>query len=86
MVCTTFRIGNASGIIYQRGVRRRSCSVPGCSAPAAKQCDFKLSARRSGRTCDKCLCAAHAVTQSATTDGDTVDYCPAHADLVKGKP
>lgn len=68
--------GNAIGIACSRGPKAR-CTV--CkSRPATKLCDFALSGSKAGQTCDRAMCercAAHA--------GRNLDYCPAHAELVK---
>ena len=86
MTCEPFRLGDVTGIICRRGVRRPKCSVPGCSAPSEYQCDFPLTGRAKGRTCDKHLCCAHRCIQCVTTSaGEPVDYCPAHDTATKGK-
>lgn len=72
MPCEPFN----GGFICRRGAMRKRCSVTGCAAYAAFQCNFPLAGRKAGRTCDRHLCAAHAVRQAG---GGDVDFCPTHA-------
>ena len=57
------------------GTRRKPCSVAHCNGYAVALCDFALSGRAKGRTCDRALCEAHRARQP----GKDVDYCPTHA-------
>jgi hypothetical protein len=66
-------------IACSRGQRRRQCSVPACHGWMVALCDFPLTGRKAGKTCDKPLCPAHRVKQP----GENVDYCPAHDALQK---
>lgn len=71
----------ASGFICSRGSRSRAkCSVDGCTKPSTKLCDFPLTGKKAGKTCDRKLCDAHAKRQPVTTldPSDTVDFCPTH--------
>lgn len=61
MPCTTFRAGDGSiGIVCSRGSRGKRCSVEGCGKPAARLCDYPLSGKKTGQTCDRALCEKHA--------------------------
>jgi hypothetical protein len=75
MTCETIRMpdGRFAIVCFDRR-RRPNCSVPGCRAPGAYQCDAPVAKRKSG-TCDKHVCAKHRVSQGAG-----VDYCPEHAE------
>lgn len=72
MPCETVRLpGGGAAIVCHRGRRRvQRCWVPLCEDPATRQCDFPIGP---GKTCDRYLCAAHAVPQ-----GGGRDYCPDH--------
>ena len=62
MTCHRFRSadGRMTGFICWRGERQRLCSA--CkSRPASLLCDFPLSGKKQGRTCDRPLCRACAV-------------------------
>jgi len=80
MSCDTIRDANANaiGIACSRGRRGKRCKQ--CGAHATKQCDFALTGRAQGRTCDVYLCDRCAVRQPGrAVDGDSIDYCPPHA-------
>lgn len=63
-----------SGFACTRGERRQLCSS--CkSRPATKLCDFPLSGKHAGKTCDRPLCSSCACQAGLPN----VDYCPAHA-------
>jgi hypothetical protein len=62
------------GFACGRG-RRTAPPCVGCGRPSVARCDFKLSGKAEGRTCDRPLCATCRVRQS----GGDIDYCPAHA-------
>lgn len=68
------------GFICRRGVRRKRCKVPGCDRTATKLCDYPVKRKKSG-TCDMELCEAH-----ATSVGDDLDHCPAHAKFGQAQP
>lgn len=71
MTCETVRLpGGTTAIVCGRGGRRPRCRMPGCTRPGDRQCDFPLLA---GGTCDKYLCARHAVRL-----GPDRDHCPDH--------
>jgi hypothetical protein len=83
MTCTPFRLPDGTtGIACTRGQRTHKCS---CGARATLQCDFKLSGKRDGQTCDAHICRQCKVTQSTAPNGDTVDYCMPHARFVERK-
>ena len=77
MTCREIRLPNGvTGIVCSRG-RKPLCAV--CSKrPHTKLCDFPLTGSKAGKTCDRKLCDSCAVGQGRA-NGDTVDYCPAHA-------
>lgn len=73
MTCTPIRMpGGGVAIVCDRRRRRRppKCQIPGCERLGLLQCDFPLP---NGKTCDRYLCADHAVPQ-----GPNRDYCPHH--------
>lgn len=80
MGCETVDLGDGVTLIAcSRGRRtRRSCSVPGCTNAATKQCDFPLGGAKKGKTCDRHLCSTCAVVMSRR-GRETTDYCPPHA-------
>jgi len=87
MRCMPIRIGNATGFLCSSGVRRPKCSVAGCQEPSAYQCDFPLSGRAKGRTCNRNLCAGHRRQQPVSAlFGESVDYCPAHDTAANSQP
>jgi hypothetical protein len=92
MACTPlYQNGQRVGFICSRGrARTRPCVE--CGTPSTKLCDYPLEGKRKGKTCDRPLCDACAVTQpkvrhiGTNTDelttsppDDTFDLCPAHA-------
>lgn len=89
MGCETVAVGDGLfAIACSRGKRRKSCSVEGCRNAATKACDFPLTGRKAGKTCDRDLCASCAVKvgthgASSAFKGDSVDYCPPHAKQVR---
>jgi hypothetical protein len=80
MPCT--KLG-PSVIVCSRRRRRPSCSVAGCTNRSARQCDFPLTGPKAGKTCDRHLCASCSVVVGRTAKGDTIDYCPAHAEQTR---
>ena len=46
-----------------------------------KLCDFPLTGEKSGQTCDRPVCGAHALYVEPDTD-----YCPAHTRLLASQP
>ena len=72
MPCTPFRLpGGISGIVCTRGRKSVTrCSVAGCTAPSSFQCDHPT---KSGKTCDRHLCAKH-----AHEIGSDLHRCPEH--------
>lgn len=82
MPCEPFNAGGGVAIVCSRGRRRmKACEV--CKArPMAKLCD---AAKPGGGTCDLRLCSSCAVRvgthgKSSPFAGDSVDYCPKHAE------
>lgn len=90
MTCTT--IGGPNGISITMCLRsKRTPRCHRCGRPSTKQCDYPLAGRRKGKTCDRHLCDACAVSmgnveraRDGVTVTDTLDYCLAHAELAKG--
>jgi len=92
MTCTPiYQNGKRIGFICSRG-RSRTKPCVECGSPSTKLCDFPLKGKRAGKTCDRPLCDACAVTQpnvthietktphfTETPSTDTFDLCPAHA-------
>lgn len=68
--------GNVIGIACSRE-RVRLCST-GCGRRATKLCDFPLSGKKAGKTCDADLCE-----RCAEHVGPDRDYCPPHARAAK---
>lgn len=77
MPCTPFRTTDGTTGIVCTSRRRPRCSVPGCNAPSGFQCDHRV---KSGKTCDRHLCAAH-----AHQVGDDMHLCPTHLAETGGK-
>lgn len=79
MTCEHIRMPDGSTmIVCSRGRRAPKCRF--CDRRAAYQCDFPLTGRSAGKTCDANICKACAVRQPITAlHGDTVDFCPPHA-------
>lgn len=73
MACIPFRVGDATGFICTRGQRSKPCSTPGCHGAARYQCDYPLTGKSAGKTCDVWLCENCRVPQ-----GKDRDYCGAH--------
>lgn len=57
---------------------RPKCAIDGCREPSEFLCDFPLSGKRAGKTCDRKLCHKHRVAQ-----GPERDYCPTHDRVAK---
>jgi len=75
MACRTVNLGGgATAIICTRGQRSRSCTTPGCTNRADKQCDFRVSRNGKAATCDRYICSRCAVSKGAD-----LDYCGPHA-------
>jgi hypothetical protein len=73
MRCTTLTLGNGvTGFVCTSG-RTRGCDSCG-RAEAVVLCDFPLTGAKAGKTCDRAMCRACAVS-----DGPGKDLCPMHA-------
>ncbi len=62
MPCEPFPLAGGVAIICSRGRRRKTCATPGCNRTATKLCDFPLEGKRAGKTCDRDMCDACAVS------------------------
>lgn len=70
-------------IMCNRGVRPRSCQVPGCTTGgrSVAQCDYPVERKgRKSKTCDLHLCKEH---QHPVEGAHNIDYCPAHERLAR---
>ncbi len=67
-------------IVCRRGVRRKAapCSIHSCTKPHTRLCDFRLTGRKEGKTCDAKLC-----DDCAMPAGPGLDYCPPHTRFVE---
>lgn len=79
MTCRTTDLGNGVAVIAcSRGERKRSPCAICDDLPHEVLCDFPLSGRKAGKTCDMKLCrrcASHVAKER--------DLCPAHARIEK---
>lgn len=76
---TCRRIGLGSGITAiacTRGERPQRCKE--CGARASRLCDYPLTGRKAGKTCDANLCDRCAVNVGADRD-----YCGVHGRVSK---
>ncbi len=69
--------GNRIGIACGRGRRVPACSNR-CGRDGTQLCDYPLTGKQAGHTCDRRICKT-----CATKDGEK-DFCPPHAKLVTG--
>ena len=77
MRCTPVELpGGVTGFVCGPKPRARRCVE--CAAPdATLSCDWKLTGKRAGKTCDRAICA----TCTTHPGGDLEkDLCPAHAE------
>ena len=75
MPCTTLKLKDGGVVIACTRGRRTKARCEHCGLnPVDKLCDFPLSGRLEGKTCDRKLCRHCAVSV-----GKNKDYCPAHA-------
>ena len=80
MGCERFVLpGGVEGWVCSRGRQQHRCRF--CGSVSAAQCDYPLRGARAGSTCSAHMCRSCATNQGAAADGDTIDYCPAHAKL-----
>lgn len=83
MTCERTKLpGGGVAIMCSRGRKRRDCRF--CGRTATLLCDYALTGKRAGNTCDAAMCASCAARQPVASPhaGDTVDYCPPHARMV----
>jgi hypothetical protein len=79
MICRRIDLPGGTAIVCSRGERPKLCAT--CKRrPSTKLCDFKLTGRKAGKTCDAKLCDACAVS-----GGAGIDYCPPHARIRHGR-
>lgn len=69
MACQTFKQDGVTFIVCGPRARKRRCHVPGCAKPATLLCDWKVGKG----TCDKAICADHALHVAMDRD-----LCPDH--------
>jgi hypothetical protein len=69
MPCDVVSLGNGTRAIVCSPTRR----CVGCGKPARRECDWKVTTRKSG-TCDRPICAA-----CAHQPAPEKDLCPTHA-------
>jgi hypothetical protein len=83
--CTPINLGDGvTGWTCGRRPARKPCCE--CrQRPHTKLSDFKLTGTKRGKTCDRPLCDACAVTVGRRGT-DSVDYCRAHAELAQKLP
>jgi len=74
------KLGTAIVCTRGRQSKPKPCQEPGCTKPHTHLCDFPVVRKRNVGTCDRRICEGHASRIEADGD-DTVDYCPAHAQL-----
>jgi len=74
MPCERIPFAGGVAIVCSRGRRRQRCATPGCGGDAVALCDFPLAGRKSGTTCSRAMCA-----RCVRPQGESVDYCAAHA-------
>lgn len=68
--------GRPIGFICGRGPRSKPCLY--CGRPSSRLCDFALTGKWAGRTCDKAMC------QGCTWSPEPEkDYCRAHRALIE---
>jgi hypothetical protein len=67
--------GKVTVIMCSRGQRKRKCVSCG-RFKATQLCDWKLSGKKAGKTCDRPLCP-----QCSVVPAPNKDLCPAHAKM-----
>lgn len=78
MPCIPFR----GGYVCTRGRRDPICKC-GSGKPADRLCDWPLTGRKAGATCNRRCCDACALRVS--DEGEGIDYCPPHARMHAGE-
>ena len=68
--------GGGFAIVCGRGTRQKRCTH--CGRPSDKLCDFPLSGKLAGKTCDRPICQKCAMH----VDPD-LDYCRPHAEMIE---
>jgi hypothetical protein len=78
--------GKRVGIVCTRGRTRKAKPCVVCGNPSTKLCDFALTGKRAGKTCNRPLCDKCATVvpnvshlNPTAAPNDTFDLCPAHA-------
>lgn len=82
MTCRRIDLGNGDFIITCSRGRATTHPCRFCGQPSALQCDYALSGKKAGKTCDAHMCKACSTNQGKTAAGETIDYCPPHARMV----
>ncbi len=78
MICETIELeGLGRVIVCSRSRRRPACRHCGRHR-GTRQCDFPLTGKKAGKTCDAYLCDGCAVKVDVERD-----YCPPHATIAK---
>lgn len=73
MSCRTILAGPGVTVITCGRRERQTCQTPGCNGTMVALCDFPLSGKSMGKTCDRKLCA-----KCPRPQAPDVDYCGAH--------
>lgn len=86
MPCVPFRSadGKTYGFVCTRGrTKREVCEV--CGKPASKLCDFPLSGKKAGQTCDRKLCLSCATEVDVSRLPERFDIGKHHG-VIPGGP
>jgi hypothetical protein len=79
MPCDKVDLGDgAFAIACSRGGRTPPCATPGCGGRGQFLCDYPLAGKRTGKTCDRAMCARCRVSM-----GPERDFCASHVALAK---
>jgi hypothetical protein len=76
--CRTIAAGHGVTMILCGRRDRETCQTPGCNGTMVALCDFALSGKSEGKTCDRKLCA-----KCRRLQGPNVDFCAAHDTMAK---
>jgi hypothetical protein len=81
MSCRVIAAGPSVMVIAcDRGRDRPRCQSTGCTGISVALCDYPLSGRHAGKTCDRRMCAGCRRPQ-----GPDVDYCQPHHAQARAK-